>query len=339
MYDLRSDTITKPCEAMRKVMYKAEVGDDVYGEDPSVNRLEEYAAGLTGKKGALFVPSGSMANLIPLFINGGRGHDVLLHKDSHILHYELGAPAVIAGVTPIAVPGDRGILSSEEMREYIKPSSSPYYDSKTSMIVIENTHNEAGGTCYFRDDLKDVQNFAHKHHLKVHIDGARLFNAAVATGIPVKEICAHADTVSFCLSKGLGAPVGAMIVGSREFIQQARTVRKMLGGGMRQAGILAAAGYYALKNNIDRLNEDHVNAKLLARTLATMSWASINPESVETNIIIFKVNGMPADRLVRKFQRRGILSFEAGGNRVRLVTSKEITRQDVNSITGLFKTV
>lgn len=339
IYDLRSDTITKPSESMRKAIYKAQVGDDVYGEDPTVNKLQELSNKITGKKASLFVSSGSMANLITLYINGGRGKDVLMHKDAHSLHHELGAPAAIAGVNPIGVPGERGILRSEILQEYVNPKNGAYHDAKTSMIIIENSHNFAGGTCYYKENLKDVQAFAHKYGLSLHMDGARVFNAAIATGMSVKEISNYCDTVSFCLAKGLGAPVGAILSGSKEFIEEAKIVRKMLGGGTRQAGIIAAGGLYALEHNVSRLIEDHINAKSLAKTLNGKGWAKVDPGTIETNIIFFETVGISAARLERKLARRGVMCFATAINTVRLVTSLEQNKQDINSICGIINSL
>ncbi|MBN2618146.1 MAG: aminotransferase class I/II-fold pyridoxal phosphate-dependent enzyme [Spirochaetales bacterium] len=339
IYDLRSDTVTKPSEEMRKAIYRAEVGDDVYGEDPTVNRLQDLSSKITGKKASLFVSSGSMANLIALYINGGRGKDVIIHKDGHSLHHELGAPAAIAGVNLVGVPGERGILRSDIMVDYVNSPNGSYHDAKTSMIVIENTHNFAGGTCYYRENLKDVKIFADRYEVKIHMDGARVFNASVATGMSVKEICTYADSVTFCLAKGLGAPVGAILSGSKEFIEEAKTVRKMLGGGTRQAGILAAAGIYALENNRNRLIEDHINAKTLAKTLDATSWAQVDSTKIETNIVFFNTIGISAQKLERKLFRRGILCFATGPNTIRFVTNLDISKQDINSICGIISAI
>lgn len=339
IYDLRSDTITKPSEGMRKAIYAAQVGDDVYGEDPTVNKLQELSNKITGKKASLFVSSGSMANLIALYVNGGRGKDVLMHQDAHSLHHELGAPAAIAGVNPIGVPGERGILRSEILIDYINPKNGAYHDAKTSMIIIENSHNFAGGTCYYKENLKDIYGFSNKYGLKSHMDGARVFNASIATGMSVKEICSYTDTISFCLAKGLGAPVGAILSGSKEFIEKAKTVRKMLGGGTRQAGIIAAGGVYALENNINRIIEDHINAKALAKALNAKGWAKVDPGTIETNILFFKTVGITAVRLEKKLKRKGILCFATASNTVRFVTSLEIDKQDINSICGIINSL
>ena len=326
IYDLRSDTITRPSGEMRKAMHKAEVGDDVYGEDPTVNLLEETAAKMTGKKAALFVPSGSMGNLIPLYVQCGRGNEVILHENSHIMHYELASAATIAGVMPRPVPGDRGILTPEAIRPHLRPDI--YYMARTGLIEIENTHNKEGGSCWTEDELSAIHRFAKKHGIPVHLDGARVFNAAVHTGIPVKKICSYVDTVTFCLSKGLGAPVGSLLCGDTEFIDEARRIRKMLGGGMRQAGILAAAGLYALEHNIDRLREDHLNAKKLAEVLNNVSWAKIDPDSVETNILFAEIPDGKGPAVSAALKKKGVLC-SGDGNRLRFVTSMEASSQDV----------
>jgi threonine aldolase len=327
MYDLRSDTITRPSGEMRKAMHKAEVGDDVYGEDPTINLLEETAAKMTGKKAALFVPSGSMGNLIPLYVQCGRGNEVILHENSHIMHYELASAATIAGVMPRPVSGERGILTPEAIRPHLRPDI--YYMARTGLIEIENTHNKEGGSCWKEEELAAIHRFAKKRDIPVHLDGARVFNAAVHTGIPVKKICSYVDTVTFCLSKGLGAPVGSLLCGDSEFIDESRRVRKMLGGGMRQAGILAAAGLYALEHNIDRLREDHLNAKKLAAVLGSVSWAKVDPESVETNILFATIPDGNAPAVSAALKKKGILCSGDGNHRLRFVTSMEVSSQDI----------
>lgn len=329
-FDLRSDTVTKPSEGMRKAMYQAEVGDDVYEEDTTVNRLQDLAAEITGKKAALFLPSGSMGNLIPLFILCGRGNEVLTQKNSHILHYEMASVAALAGVLPHPVEGARGILKPEVLAPLIRENI--YYLSRTTMIEIENTHNREGGSCYTSAELKALKDFATEKHLLIHMDGARVFNAASAKGMTVKKISSFCDTVTFCLSKGLGAPVGSMLCGSKEFIDEARRVRKLLGGGMRQAGILAAAGIYALENNVERIQEDHVHAKVIANALADTKWAEIDPNTVETNILFFYTPRFPAEKVAAALKRKGILCGPSGPDKIRMVTHLEITREDITQI-------
>jgi threonine aldolase len=330
IYDLKSDTVTKPSPAMRRAMAEAEVGDDVYAEDPTVNRLQEMAAEITGKEAALFVPSGSMGNLIPVYLNCGRGNELLIDSRGHIVQHELASAAAIAGCLPVQIPTEKGILSVADLESRIQPDI--YYCTRTRMIALENTHNGAGGTFYPLETLKDIGAFGRRRKLAVHLDGARLFNAAAASGIPVTTICTEAATVTFCLSKGLGAPVGAVLCGKKDFIAEARRVRKMLGGGMRQAGIIAAAGVYALQNNIERLSEDHENAKAIARALAATDWAAIDPDTVVTNILYFRTPGRDPQAVVSALEARGILSGPPGGDSIRLVTHLDVSRADTKEI-------
>ncbi len=336
-YDLRSDTLTLPSKEMRKAMYTADVGDDVYAEDPTINKLQDLAAKMTGKKAALFVSSGSMGNLIPIYINCGKGNEILTHKNSHIIHYELSSVSALAGVMPVAVNGERGILTPAELEKHLRPDI--YYMPRVKMIEIENSHNKEGGTCYKLSELKAVSDFAKKNNLKVHLDGARLFNASAASGIPVKKICSFTDTVTFCLSKGLGTPVGSMLCGTEKFISEARRIRKMLGGGMRQAGILAAAGIYALENNIKRLETDHANAKLLAETLAEVSWAEIDLSTVETNILYFSTANRKAETVVSALAKKGVLSGAVGPNTIRFVTHMGISPDDAKEVCKIIKNI
>lgn len=324
--DLRSDTVTRPSQAMREAMYRAEVGDDVYGEDPSVNRLQEMAADITGKEDALFVSSGSMGNLIPVFLCCGRGNEVLLDSRAHIVIHEMAAVSGIAGSLPIQIPTADGVLCVRDLEQRVEPDI--YYCAKTRMVALENTHNAAGGTFYALLRLKEIKDFARERGLSVHMDGARVFNAAAASGAGVKEIAAQADTVTFCLSKGLGAPVGAMLCGSRAFIAEARRTRKMLGGGMRQAGILAAAGIYALENNVERLVQDHRNARVIARALAETSWAELDPDSVPTNILYAGTPRHPAERAAAALKQRGVLCGATGKNELRFVTHLDVSERD-----------
>ncbi len=329
-FDLRSDTITKPSEGMRKAMYEAEVGDDVYGEDPTVNKLQETAAKLVGKEASLFVSSGSMGNLIPIYLNCGRGNEILAHERAHILHYEMSSLAAIAGAMPVAITADRGILKPEQLELRLRPNA---YDlARTRMVAVENTHNLEGGTYYQLDELKELAAFTKKHKLSFHMDGARLFNASVALGAPAAKIAGFVDTVTFCLSKGLGAPVGSMLCGPAKFIEEARRVRKMLGGGMRQAGIIAAAGLYALEHNIERLAEDHEHAKMIAAALDEASWASLDPEVLKTNIIFFDTPNHPAQEVVAALAKKGVLCSALGDYSVRMVTSLAVTRKEVEKV-------
>ena len=251
--DLRSDTVTRPSEEMRKAMYKAEVGDDVFQEDPSVNRLQEYAAEILGKEAALFVPSGVMGNQICLNVLTNPGDEVICERDSHIFNYESGSPAALSGIQLSPIDGKNGVITPEQVEPFIRPASA-YYMAKTKVIEVENTHNRAGGAIQPLDNIIALRKLAKKYNLYSHLDGARIWNASAASGIPVKDYAEHFDSVSCCLSKGFGAPVGSIIGGTKEFIKEAFRVRKAWGGGMRQVGIIAAAGLYALKNNTGRLD-------------------------------------------------------------------------------------
>jgi threonine aldolase len=337
-YDLRSDTVTLPSPGMRKAMYEAEVGDDVYGEDPTVNRLQDLSAAMLGKEAALFVSSGSMGNLIPLYINCGRGGEFIADSRSHVLHYEMAASTTIAGCMPVAIPTDDGILSAELLEGRTRPAAIYYY-ARSRLVHVENTHNLAGGTCYPLATLKGVKAFADRHGLALHMDGARLFNAAAATRVAARELAAQTTTVTFCLSKGLGCPVGAMVLGTKDFIAEARRVRKMLGGGMRQVGILAAAGIYALEHNVERIAEDHENARLLATALAETSWAKLDPAAVVSNIVYFKTPGRDPEAVVKALEAKGVRSGTGGPDSVRLVTHLDCSRQDAQEVASIIRAV
>ncbi|MBI9106273.1 MAG: low specificity L-threonine aldolase [Spirochaetales bacterium] len=331
-YDLRSDTITRPSLGMRKAMMRADVGDDVYGEDPTVNKLQEMAAALTGKKDALFVSSGSMGNLISIFLHAGSGKEVLTHKDSHIIHHELSSASALAGSALIGLDGERGKLSPETIEKALRPDI--YYMPKSGMIEIENT---IGGVYYRGDELKAIFEFARKKGLPVHMDGARLFNASEASGMSIKKIASYANSVTFCLSKGLGAPVGSLLCGSSKFIKHARRIRKMLGGGTRQAGIIAAAGIYALEHNVERLKDDRENAMKIAETLSSCSWARIDPAEVETNILFFGTKGRDPEGIVDQLKRKGILCGADGKNTIRMVTSLAVPSEDIEDVCKILK--
>jgi len=327
LYDMRSDTVTRPSAGMRKAMYEAEVGDDVYGEDPTVNRLQEMSAEITGVEAALFVSSGSMGNLIPIFLNCGRGNELLIDWRGHVINFELSAVSAIAGSLPVPIRTDNGILEAAALEERFRPDV--YYMARTRMVVEENTHNLAGGTFYPLETLKGIRELTRRKGISVHMDGARVFNASAASGADVREIAAETDTLTFCLSKGLGAPVGAMLCGSRAFITEARRVRKLLGGGMRQAGVLAAAGIYALENNVKRLPEDHENARTIARALAETKWAGIDPGSIPTNIVYVKTPRHPAVKIVQALKERGVLCGESGTHGLRFVTHLDLSKSDI----------
>lgn len=327
--DLRSDTVTRPSAAMRRAMAAAEVGDDVYGEDPTVNRLEERAAEMFSREAALFVPSGSMGNLICIKLQTRPGTEVICELKAHINHYEMASMAAIAGAFPRTIPTPDGILSWQAIEAQIRPKT--YYLSQTALVSLENTHNMAGGTVYPPAVSDEICERVHQAGLRVHLDGARIFNASVAAGRSVADLTRKFDSVMFSLSKGLGAPVGSMVVGSREFIGQARSVRKMLGGGMRQAGILAAAGWIALEESPGRLAEDHANARRLAEALASMPGVTLDPKAVVTNIVIFGVekSGKTAAEVCAALKQLGVLASGVEKYAVRLVTHLDVDRAGI----------
>lgn len=323
MIDLRSDTVTKPTQAMRHAMFEAEVGDDVYGEDPTVNRLEERAAAITGKEAAVFVPTGTMGNTIAIKLHTKHGQEVLCDARSHVLDYELAMVAWFSGCVVRPVATDDGILRWEQIRKLVKPVSQHW--APTGMIAIENTHNMAGGRVYPLEVIEEICYGAHAMGLPVHMDGARVFNAAAACGRPVAEIVKHVDTVMFCLSKALGAPVGSMLVGTKEKIDEGRLLRKRLGGGMRQAGVLASAGLIALEETPKRLPEDHANARYLAGEIAKIPGMTVGP--VESNIVIFEVS-RPSSEISAELRERGVLMNGISPQKMRAVTHYDVTRQD-----------
>lgn len=327
--DLRSDTVTLPTEEMRRAMAEAEVGDDVYGEDPTIQRLERLAAEIMGKEAALFVPSGTMGNQVSVMTHTQRGDEVIMEAESHVYYYEVGAMAVLSGVQARPVPGRRGVMDPDDVRKAIRERNNIHFP-RTSLVVLENTHNRGGGKVLPLENVKAISDIAHSNGLSVHMDGARIFNAQVATGIPVSEYAKYADSVMFCLSKGLCAPVGSMVVGSKDFINKARKNRKMLGGGMRQAGVLAAAGIIALTKMVDRLQEDHDNAKLLAQKLQQLGYG-VDPEEVETNMVVVNVTptGKDVHTMEMELRSRGVLANANSPKTLRLVTHYGITRDDV----------
>ena len=329
LIDLRSDTVTRPSEAMRKAMYEAEVGDDVFKEDPTLNKLQEYAVELLGKQEALFVPSGVMGNQICLNVHTQPGDEVICDADAHIFQYESGSPAVLSGLQLYPIKCERGILTPEKVEPLIRPTSA-YYMPRTKLIEIENTHNRAGGTIYKLDEIEKMQSLAKKYNLKFHLDGARLWNASVASGIKVNEFASYFDSVSVCLSKGLGAPVGSIIAGSKEFINEAFRVRKALGGGMRQAGILAAAGLYALKNNIERLSEDHEKAKILAKHIVETGKFELINKDVETNIIIFKPLEKNIEEALAECKKHGLMLSIGQIGTLRSVTHLDVSFDQIH---------
>jgi threonine aldolase len=337
--DLRSDTVTRPTPAMRRAMAEADVGDDVYLEDPTVNALEARAAEIFGKEAALFVPSGCMGNLIAIKNWTHHGDEVICEERSHVNLYELASMSAIAGCMPRVARGEDGILTWAEIEAVIRPKI--YYDSQTALVCLENTHNMAGGTLYTSTQISGICNHAHSLGLKVHLDGARVFNAAVALGVSVSEIARDVDSVMFCLSKGLGAPVGSMVVGSHEFIEKSRIYRKMFGGGMRQVGVLAAAGRIALEESPKRLAIDHQNAQRLAQAIAQIRSLQIDPKSVKTNIVIFdcKQTGMDAVQLCDALKPHGIWALDTAPYSVRFVTHCDVDSMGVDRAVQVLRQV
>jgi threonine aldolase len=324
MIDLRSDTVTKPTPEMRQAMFAAEVGDDVYQEDPTVNELERRAALAVGKEAALFVPTGTMGNTIALKLHTEHGQEIICDARSHILNYELSMMAWFAGCVGRAIPTPDGLLTWETIRAEIRPLGP--HAAPTGLIEIENSHNLAGGTVYPLETIREIAHEAHKRNLPVHMDGARIFNAALAGGHTAAEVAAPVDSVMFCLSKGLGAPAGSMLAGTREAIDRGRRLRKRLGGGMRQAGILAAAGLIALEEMPARLAADHANAKWLATRIAALPGVSLDPCKVQTNIVIFDVSGTgwTAPAFSAALKARGVLMNSFNDRDIRLVTHYDV---------------
>ncbi len=326
--DLRSDTVTRPTPKMREIMAKADVGDDVYGEDPTINRLEELAAEMVGMEAALYLPSGTMGNQVAVYTHTQHGDEVILEADSHIFYYEVAGAAVLAGVQTRPVAGIDGAMDPESVDAAIRGENIHF--PRTSLVCVENTHNRGGGVVVPLANIRAISEIAHQKGVKVHMDGARVFNAAAALGVDVREVVAPVDSVMFCLSKGLAAPVGSMLAGSSEFIEGARKTRKLFGGGMRQAGIIAAAGVYALEHMVDRLQEDHENARILAEGLAEISGIDIDLERVQTNIVAFDT-APPARGLVEGLDKHGVKAGAMGSHRIRMVTHNDIARDDIKA--------
>jgi threonine aldolase len=332
MIDLRSDTVTKPTPAMRRAMADADVGDDVYGEDPTVNRLQERAAEVFDKEAALFVPTGSMGNQIAVKLHTRPGTEVVIEERGHIYNYEMAAMSAVAGALarPVKSVDGTGVLTWEEIASGLHADAA-YYVAPTSLVAIENSHNLAGGGVYSRERTEEICERAHALDIPVHLDGARVFNAAAAQGETVAALAAPCDSVMFCLSKGLGAPVGSILLGARDFIDEARRWRKLLGGGMRQAGVLAAAGLVALEESPPKLAEDHANARRLAGGLAELPGVRIDPERVVTNIVLFDVSGTQraADEICARLKERGVLA-SGFGTSIRMVTHYDVTREGID---------
>lgn len=329
--DLRSDTVTRPTPAMRRAMAEAEVGDDVYREDPTVRRLEEMAAERLGKPAALFVPSGVMGNQIAVKVWTRPGQEVILEERSHIFDYEMAMMAAFSGVLARPLAGRRGVLGAEDVRRALRPAV--YYVAQTGLVSLENTHNMAGGLLLPRADASAVCALARERGIPTHLDGARIFNAAVALGCPAGELTRPFDSVMTCLSKGLGAPVGSVIAGPADFIEEALRVRKRMGGGMRQAGVLAAAGIVALRDHVDRLAEDHALARRLAERIGAIRGLAIDPGRVQTNIVIFDVlhPGLTASRIEELWRAAGVLSLVVEERQVRAVTHYDVGPREIDA--------
>jgi len=328
--DMRSDTITLPTEEMRRAMYEAEVGDDVFGEDPTVNRLEELAAQMLGKEAALFTPSGTMSNLIAVLTHTRPGDEILLGSEAHMFWYEVGSASALGGVVMRTIPNDQdGRIDPGAVEEAIRPKN--IHHPQTALLCLENTHNRCGGAVLTPDYMSAIAGLTHQHSFMVHLDGARIFNAAVALGVPASELTKATDSVCFCVSKGLSAPVGSLLCGSREFVEKARKWRKMVGGGMRQAGVIAAAGIVALQKMANRLAEDHATARRLAYGLAQVPGITIYPEKVQTNIVVFESPAIiPGSEFVQRVGTQGVRLLHRGGRRVRAVTHRMVGAADID---------
>lgn len=333
LIDLRSDTVTKPSAGMREAMAKAQVGDDVYGEDPTINSLEERVAKLFGKEAALFCPSGSLANQLSIRMLVAPGEELITETNSHIVRAELGAGAAFSGITTRTWLAPRGLLSADDALNIARPDSGPYLVSTTA-IAVENTHNFGGGTVQSIDEIKKLRQESEKLGIKLHLDGARIWNAHIASGVEFIEYGKYFDTVSVCLSKGLGAPVGSLMLSTKERVAKARQWRKRYGGGMRQAGILAAAGHYALDNNLPLLKVDHVRAKSIASAVAAVAPKVIDPATVDTNIVGLELNSLKisASELSSQLKEKGVLASALGPKYLRLVTHLDLTDGDVEEV-------
>jgi threonine aldolase len=325
LIDLRSDTVTRPTPGMRAAMHAAEVGDDVFHEDPTIHRLEERVADLLGKEAALFVPSGTMSNQICVKAHTQPGDELLCDVNCHIYNYEAGGPALLSGVTCHTLDGDYGILDVTQLEDRIRPDDD--HQVRTRLVCLENTHNRGGGHIYPLKKIQAIHDWTRKHGLILHLDGARLWNAIVATGIPARQWGSLFDSVSVCFSKGLGAPVGSALAGPREFVARGRRIRKLFGGGMRQAGVLAAAALYALDHHVERLAEDHRHARVIAQAIADTPGLTLTPPEVDTNLIWFQVDRElgTAQQVAESLRERGVLVHASGPRRLRACTHLDVS--------------
>ncbi len=339
LIDLRSDTVTRPTREMRRAMAEAEVGDDVLGDDPTVKALEEYCADLLGKEAGLFVPTGSMGNQVALGVLSRPGDEVVCHRGAHFLHYETGSVSANLGLLARPLDGDAGIITADEIARTIRPGNLQH--PKSAIVAIENTHNLAGGRVFPIDEARAIAKVCRDNDVAYHLDGARIFNAEVATGVPAREWADCVDTISFCFSKGLGAPIGSMVCGPRDAIAEARRLRKRLGGAMRQVGVIAAAARVAIETGVERLAEDHGNARLLAEGLAELDPASVELDAVETNMVYVNLEpfGKEAPEVTERLLESGVLTLGAPGYSVRLVTHRDVSADDAASAFKALKKV
>jgi len=338
MIDLRSDTVTRPTPAMRRAMAEAAVGDDVFAEDPTVNLLQQKVAELLGKPAALYVPSGVMSNQLAIKVHTQPGDEVIVEKDSHIFNYETGAPSILSNIQLHTIPGHRGVLRAEQLAPAVRPAA--YYMPRTTLICLENTHNRAGGTVYPIEEIKRIRGFAGALGIKMHLDGARLWNACVASGLAPREYAQQFDTVSVCFSKGLGAPVGSALVGTEDAIQRARRFRKIFGGGMRQAGIIAAGALYALENHVERLKEDHEKARVFAERVARNPAFQIDLGSVQTNIVVIDISntGKSTNEVLDVLRSKGVLLTDANVTSIRAVMHLDVSAEQVSRAADILAT-
>lgn len=335
--DLRSDTVTQPTIGMRQAIASAEVGDDVLGDDPTVQQLEQFVADLLGKEAAVYMPSGTMTNQVALRTHTEPGDEVVLESQAHIYYYEGGGPAALSGVMCRLVQGERGIFTAADLQQVLRPAD-PHFP-KTKLVCLENTHNRGGGRIYPLSEINAIAQVCQENQLKLHLDGARLWNACAASGIAEADYCQPFDSVSVCFSKGLGAPIGSALAGSKDFIHRARRFRKMFGGGMRQAGMMAAGALYALKHHRSRLAEDHINAQTLAQRLQAIPGIEIDPSTVDTNIVVFKTTQVPAAVLVERLQLKGVYVLAVGVNAIRAVTNLMVTTEQIQQVPALVELV
>ena len=337
LIDLRSDTVTKPSASMREAMFDAPVGDDVFGEDPSVRHLEQEVANMFGHEAALFAPSGTMTNQIAIKAHTQPGDEMICEEFCHVYTWEAGGPAILSGVTCRTIAGDRGVISESQLFDKIRPLNDHFV--RTKMVSLENTHNRGSGRVYPLKEIKAIRNWTANNNLVLHCDGARIWNAIIASGVTAQEYGKHFDSISVCFSKGLGAPVGSAIIGSQEFIKKCKRVRKLFGGGMRQAGMLAAAALFALRNNIDRLAEDHANAKILAEELSKIDGILLDPPQVETNLIWFRLGThlvRPNDLVIR-LKNKGVLIHQSGSELMRACTHLDVNEKQIRKAIEIIK--